>query len=331
MDKIERVTAVIEGRQPDRPPVSFWYHFDADHVAGPAAVEAHVRHVETYDLDFLKIMDDNRYPRFQLPTGVVATAADLDYLTVLRGDEDSFGQQLELIGELAKRYTGQLRMSTTLFGVWGMLRQMTVPASGEHGPPKLGQTADSRDATMSALLSDAPEALERALNVIAESLANFARNCIGAGADGVFLSVRDDWVDKPEHGEGTYDRLIKPTDMTILAGADQGTFNMLHVCGTAVDFARFGRYPVQAINWADRYAGPPISDALDLVQPAICAGLDNLGTMVTGSPDDCTRQVADALDQAAGRPIMIAPGCTFDPHAVPEANLQAIRRAVESG
>jgi uroporphyrinogen decarboxylase len=105
---------------------------------------------------------------------------------------------------------------------------------------------------------------------------------------------------------------------------------MLHVCGQAVDFARFGQYPVHVINWADRYAGPTISDAVSLTEPAICAGLDNLGTMVSGSPEDCARQVADALEQAGGRPIMIAPGCTFDPHAVPEDNLRAIRRAVES-
>ena len=61
----------------------------------------------------------------------------------------------------------------------------------------------------------------------------------------------------------------------------------------------------------------------------VCGGLDNLGTMATGTPDDCAREVADAIDQAGGRPIMIAPGCTFDPLKVPAENLHAIRRAVE--
>ena len=55
MNKIQRVTAVMEGRPPDRPPVSFWYHFAPEAAAGPAAVEAHLRHVETYDLDFLEL------------------------------------------------------------------------------------------------------------------------------------------------------------------------------------------------------------------------------------------------------------------------------------
>ena len=331
MDKIERVTAVLEGRPADRPPVSFWHHFAPDCVAGPRAVEAHVRHVETYDLDFLKIMDDNRYPRSATATGVIAAPRDLDRLSVLRGDEETFGRQLELIGALAGRFAGRLRMATTLFNAWSTLRQMTAPGPGVHGPPVLGHTADPRDAAMARLLREAPDALARALEVIAESSSHFARHCLAAGADGVFLSVRDDWVDTPENGAGTYDRLVRPGDLAILAGARQGTFNLLHVCGTARDFRRFADYPVHAIHWADRSAGPSIAEVAGWARPALCAGVDNLGTLVSGTPEDCARQVADALEQAGGRPIMISPGCTFDPLAVPAANLHAIRRAVKRG
>jgi uroporphyrinogen decarboxylase len=329
MNKIERVTAVIEGRHPDRPPVSFWYHFGPDYEAGPAAVEAHVRHVETYDLDFLKIMDDNRVPRSALPSGFIAEAKDVDRLTVLRGDEDTFGRQLELIGELARRCGGQLRMPTTLFNSWTALRQLMAPHTGQHGPPKINARADQRDVILSRLVREAPQALTHALEVVAESLANFARHCIAAGADGVFLSVCDDRVDTPENGVGTYDRFVRSCDLKILEGAREGTFNMLHVCGKAIHFERFTTYPVHVINWADRYAGPRIADVPTSIQPAICGGLDNLGTMVTGTPDDCAREVADAIDQAGNRPIMIAPGCTFDPRKVPAENLQAIRQAVE--
>ncbi|MFV1964937.1 MAG: uroporphyrinogen decarboxylase family protein [Pirellulaceae bacterium] len=350
MNKIERVTAVVEGRQPDRPPVSFWHHFDPDCHAGASAVEAHVRHVETYDLDFLKIMDDNRYPRTATTSGVITDVADLDKLTVLNGDEDRFGRQLELIGELVRHLGGELTMSTTVFNAWTTLRGMTVPESGVHGPPRLEAEsvvvkveivhghrpqrveveADPRDATMTRFLREAPEALGRALNVISESTGNFTRKCVAAGADGIFLSVRDDWVDAAENGAGTYDRLVRPGDLVILAGADQGRLNMIHVCGKALDFSRFCGYPVQVINWADRYAGPSIQDVISTSTPAICAGLDNLGTMVQGTAKDCAEQVADALAQAGDRPIMIAPGCTFDPQAVPPDNLHAIRRAVEA-
>ena len=123
---------------------------------------------------------------------------------------------------------------------------------------------------MTRFLHEAPEALSRALDVVAQSLANFARHCLAAGADGVYLSVRDDWVDTPENGAGTYDRLVRPSDLKILGGAAHGTFNILHVCGKAVDFARFAGYPAHALSWADRYAGPSLADVAGWMRPAMC-------------------------------------------------------------
>jgi uroporphyrinogen decarboxylase len=230
---------------------------------------------------------------------------------------------------LARRYAGKLRMATTVFNAWTTLRNMTAPDPGHHGPPTLEETTDPRDAAMARFLRETPQSLARALEVVAQSTANFVGHCLAAGADGIYLSVRDDWVDTPENGPGTYDRLVRPGDVAILEAARQGTFNILHVCGTALDFARFAAYPTHVIHWADRSAGPPIAEVAGWVRPALCAGVDNLRTMVTGTPEDCARQVADAIHQAGSRPILIAPGCTFDPAAVPAANLHAIRRAVE--
>jgi uroporphyrinogen-III decarboxylase len=182
---------------------------------------------------------------------------------------------------------------------------------------------------LARLLAEAPEALAQALGRVAESLANFARNAVAAGAQGIYLSVRDDWVDGSVGAVGTYDRLVQPSDLRILAGAHAGSFNVLHACGKALDFARFAAYPVQVLHWADRTAGPSIAEAAGWVRPAIAGGVDNLGTLVEGSPDDCAAEVLDALAQAGGRPIFVTPGCTFDPLRVPAANLHAIRRAVE--
>lgn len=330
MNKIERLDAVLEGRRPDRPPVSFWYHFDAACASGDAAIEAHVRHMETYDLDFLKIMDDNRYPRIGLKNGVIADEADLERLPVLGGTEDRFALQLELIEALVRRYRGRFRMITTIFNPWTVLRQMVSPESGRHMPPVLGRTGDSRDAALSGFLREAPEALAQALNTVTRSTINFVGNCLDAGLDGIFFSVRDDWVDTPANGEGVYDRLVTPCDLKILEAVRDGSFNMLHVCGEPVNFMRFGNYPVQTVNWADRYGGPSIASVAGWMKPAICAGLDNLGTLASGSPDDCEREAADALQQGGDRPIILAPGCTFDPETVPAENLHAIRKFVEN-
>lgn len=328
MNKAERVQAVLQGRKPDRPPVSFWYHFGPGQVSGEPAIQAHTAHLEKFDLDFLKVMNDNGYPR---DTRLVDHAADLLDLRVHPVDAPQFVDQLAVIEGLARRLKGQVLMTTTIFNTWAVLRGMVEPPKIQHGPPVMSPGLDVRDERLSKLLRADRKATGDALRKIGESLAGFARACIEAGADGIFLSVRDDWVDTDRNGPGTYDELVAPTDRMILEAASAGTFNMLHACGRPLNFQRFATYPnVQVMNWADRAAGPPIGQVKDHLRPAIAGGVDNLGTLAKGTPQDVRNEVHDALRQAGDRPILVTPGCTYDPDAVPQANLRAMVEAARA-
>jgi len=317
----ERVEAVIAGRRPDHPPVCFWHHFPSHEAAGQPAVDAHVRFLETYDLDFLKVMNDHPYPRGRVD--VIRTVEDLRKVRPLPGDTGGFGGQLEVLRRLRQRLGRDTLACTTVFNAWTVLRQFTAAPSDKHGPPRL-DGCDERDDVISRLLKEDRPAVKAAVEAISESLAAFARACIETGADGTFLSVRDDWVDRPANGPGTYDELVRPTDLNILAAVAGAKFNVLHTCGRPVNFARFASYPVQVLNWADRAAGPSIAEVRDRVKPAIAAGVDNLNTLPSGTPQDCAAEVRDALRQAGSRPIIITAGCTFDPRGVPPANLHAV-------
>ena len=55
-------------------------------------------------------------------------------------------------------------------------------------------------------------------------------------------------MDSADNSADTYDRLVNPGDLRMLEAVRDGTFNVLHVCGTALNFAGFGDYPVHAIN-----------------------------------------------------------------------------------
>lgn len=326
MNKVERVQAVLQGRKPDRPPVSFWHHFGAEQVSGQPAIDAHLGHLEKYDLDFLKVMNDTGYPR---DSGVVQNVADLRKLQVHSPGAAAFADQLVVIAGLAMRLKGRVLMTTTIFNSWAVLRGLLEPPKAQHGPPVMSPGLDVRDQRLALLLQNDRQAVGDALRKIGESLAAFARACIEAGADGIFLSVRDDWVDTDSNHFGTYDELVAGTDRRILQAASAGTFNMLHACGKPLNFDRFANYPnVHVLNWADRAAGPSIAEVCDHLRPEIAAGVDNLGTLVRGSPQDVRNEVRDALVQAGDRPILVAPGCTYDPAAVPEANLRAMVEAV---
>jgi len=327
MTKRQRVEAVIRGERPDRPPVSFWHHFDPDQTTGQAALDAHLRHLETYDLDFVKVMNDHQFPRGDV--GVVRSVDDLKKIKPLPGSAGGFAGQLELVGRLKERLGQDILTCTTVFNAWAVLRKLVAVPSDKHGPPRM-MGEDERDDAVTALLKADRSAVKAALAAIGATVADFARECIAAGALGVFLSVRDDWVDRHANGAETYDEMVRATDLEILEAAEGAPFNFLHMCGRPLDFKRFADFPVAVINWADRAAGPSIAYARDRVKPAIAGGVDNLKTMPRGTPEDCAGEVRDALRQAKDRPIMITPGCTYDPKAVRADNLRAIVAAARS-
>ncbi len=322
MTSIERMRCTLAGKRPDRPAFSFWYHFPAGQVAGPAAVQAHLDQLATYDMDFVKVMNDNSYPH-EKP---IRSVAELDDLAELRGDEAGFGRQIELIAALRERLGRKVLLCTTIFNAWAVLRNLIEPVQ-QHLPPVMEASADVPSHWIRDALARDSRAVERAVRVIAASLAEFAWRCMQAGADGIYLSVRQDWVEPTPAADGLYDRLVRPADLRILDAARGAELNILHVCGTARDLRAFNDYPVAALSWADRLAGPGIAEAIKWLKPTVCAGVDNLGTLCTGTPQDVHNEVTDALRQAGDRPMIVAPGCTFDPQRVPAANLHALAEA----
>jgi len=323
MNSIERVDAVLAGHQPDRPPFSFWHHFAQDQAAGSAAVRAHLEQLNGYGMDVLKVMNDNPYPH----PGRITRVEDLEALGPLKGDEEGFGEQLAVLSALRAAMGTRVYMPTTVFNAWMVLR-LLVKAPAVHMPPNLDAAADATSRWIRQACVEHPDLVARALRTIGRNLARFAAKCVAAGADGIFLSVRDDWVDTPQT-PGLYDRMVRPTDRVILAAVMEAPFNVLHVCGKALDFRAFAGYPVCVLHWADRAAGPSMGAVADWAKPALWGGVDNLGTLVTGTPEQVREEVADAVRQAGRRPIMIAPGCTFDPARVPAANLRALAEAVQ--
>jgi uroporphyrinogen decarboxylase len=322
MTPIQRVDAVLAGRRPDRPPFSFWYHFPPDQVSGAGAVKAHLDQLDTYGMDVLKVMNDNPYPH----AGRIASLDDLASIGPLKGDEGGFGEQLATLSALRGAIGRRVYMPTTIFNAWMVLRLLIAPPKVHH-PPNLDAAADASSRWIRQAALENPIVVGRALQTIAENLARFAAKCLAAGADGIFLSVRDDWVDTAET-PGLYDRLVRPTDRIILAAAAQAPFNVLHVCGKPLDLRAFAAYPVPVLHWADRAAGPSLREVAPWARPALWGGVDNLGTLITGTPEQVRAEVVDAVAQAGAHPFLIAPGCTFDPERVPLANLRALADAV---
>ena len=296
MTKIERVRTVLAGRQPYRPPLSFWYHFGPDATFGPKAVEAHVRHLETYDLDFLKVMDDNRYPRPATPSGVIASAQDLTDFHVLQGDEAPFDRQLELLRRLAEKYTGQVLMATTVFNSWTTLRNLTMPEASQHGPPTplneqiRGIRRLPIAATGPRRPGPGPGSDRRIVGELRPArLGGRGRWCVPLGPRRLGRQLGERRGNLRPAGS-----THRPEDP---GGRGQGDFQhparmwtgprLSSLCRLFGDRAQLGRLE-----------GPSIAAVVGQVRPTRCGGLDHLGTLATGLPEDRANQARDALGQA---------------------------------
>ena len=129
---------------------------------------------------------------------------------------------MELLAALRQSVGARVYLPTTIFNAWMVLRLLVEPPT-VHRPPVMDVSADAPSRWIRHAYHQQPELVTRAVNTIGENLARFAARCVQAGADGVFLSVRDDWVDTPEE-PGLYDRLVRPADEAILAAVRSGSF-----------------------------------------------------------------------------------------------------------
>jgi uroporphyrinogen decarboxylase len=295
MNKIERVRAALTGKPVDRPPFTVWYHFGTQHSAPDLTATVHLDFFETYDFDFLKVMNDYDYP---MPEGmdVMATPADLKRLTPFDVAKTPMGNQLKVIEIIAKSLKGKALFVDTMFNAWNTLRRNLV-----------------REA-MPKLMTDHPDAVLDALKIINQNLIQYALASLDRGSAGIFFSV-------PATAESLtvdqYEKFMRPFDLEFLkAIKGRGEMHILHAHGEKLFFDRVLDYPVQAISWADLNGGPSIAEARKMTSLTLVAGVDHV-KFANISAKIIRDQVKTAIGHAGETKFILAPGCSLPTFSFP--------------
>ncbi len=330
MTRKERIKAALAGKQVDRVPIALWRHWPVDDQDAELLAERALEFQQKYDWDLIKIppsstycIDDYgaRHEYRAVRSGnwllgernyverVIKRIEDWDLIKPLDVRTGTYGQILRCLRIVIERRDPNTPVIQTIFNPIGMARFL----AGD-------------EAYLVHLRRD-PKRLERALTALTETCANFARASIAKGADGIFLSTAAASYDVMSVEE--HQRFGRPYDLAVLAAAAGGWFNILHIHGQHPMFSELADYPVHAINWHDRSAGPCLKDASRLFKGALVGGIEQYNVLHFGTPTEVDAQVHDAVRQMQGRRIMVAAGCTY-PLTVPECNLVAARRAVET-
>lgn len=305
MTKGERVRAALAGAEVDRVPASIWFHFTRDHVARSPGKEAdaHIEHLGRYDLDYLKVMNDNPY---DMPADfpAVRTPDDWARLTPLTADAPGFAAQLETL-RLLRDELGDICMTSTIFGPFAQADRLC-------GRDLLGHIRADR------------EKVTLGLEVVTASLCVLAAETVRAGADGIYLACSG--AAEGELSEADYRELIRPFDIEVVKAAASGNFNVVHVHGGGCPFGVFADYPADAVGWTATSNPPALAEAPGLTDMCLVGGWEQEGAVATGDIDGIRAETRQAIEATGGRHLLLGPGCTI-PEDTPE---EYIRAAIQS-
>jgi uroporphyrinogen decarboxylase len=324
MTRHERVRAAFHGQPVDRVPVSFWQHFPAYDADPSSLAEATVQYQRRFDLDFVKLM----------PTGMYSV---MDYGVTVVPSGDASGTTLYADGPVKGREDwGRLPAVSPRQGVLGDQVEVVRSVRRALGPAvpllqtifsPLTMVAKLTGASIQAVLREHDAALLPALDRLAEDVIAFGHACLGAGSDGFFFATQ--LATQTALPTGDYERFGVPYDLKVLnALRDRSWGIILHLHGDEPLFALADRYPIDAVNWHARETSPSLPEALGRTTRALAGGIAREGAVLTGTPEDVAAEVRDAIAATDGRRLIVAPGCVI-PTTAPEANLEALRRAVE--
>ena len=324
MTKRERVMAALAGREVDRIPLAFWLHnFATENSAGGLSTET-LRLARTFDWDYLKPQSraqcfaemwglayrpsTERATSYTVTRHPARSAADLRRLTPAAHGAGALGEQLEALRAIRNTLGADTPIVWTVFSP-----MMVVPFLLEGG----------RDQALQIGRSD-PNALEAALDAIAETLTAYVKACVDAGADGVFyatnLATRD--LLRPEECR----RFQRPYDRRVLGAAASAPFNIMHVCGAGAHFAEFADYPVAAFSWALAPGNPSLAEGHRRTGRAVMGGLPAKPEIGSLSPVEIGGRVSAAIADTGGRWLLLAPDCSITPDT-PDVLLHAARQA----
>ncbi len=327
MTKLQRIQATLRNQPVDRPPVSLWRHFyecerSAEDLAG-AMLAFHRK----YDWDWMKINPRASYhvegwgvkvdygaggplDRPQVVEYPVHSAADWGRLRPLSLQQGPLAEQIEAIERIVEALAGETYAIETIFNPLSIAADL-VP--------------DNRH--LLDYMRREPQAVKDALELIADTFAAFARECLRAGASGIFFATTD-WASRDLMNEEMWEEWGTPYDLRVLEAVQGAEFNVLHVCKENNLLFCLADYPVHAINWAVGSPGnPTLRDVQLNTDKAVIGGYKN-ETLRDGTPAQIMAEARLAREQTGGRRWILGPACSI-PVDCPEDNVRAARNAVD--
>jgi len=316
------VAAALKMDVADRPPVGAWGHTYREEWSPEALAAVTVERARRYGWDFVKFQPRAScfaeafgslyHPsghRLRGPILIKPAVPDLDSWTSVRLVEPkALDDQVASIGMVARELGPGVPVIQTVFS------PITVG----------GYLVGKSQSRVVRELRKYPELVGPALERIAEALRDFSNRSVEAGAAGIFYAISG-YAGRKVMNEDLYRDLVLPYDLAVLDRLpNTAWFNVLHLCGSNLNFGLARDLPAQAVSWSIHNQGnPSLTAGREIAGRAVMGGLSHRATLVYGPPPKIEAEARRAIEETGGRGLLIAPGCSVPPR-VRETNLAAM-------
>ena len=101
-----------------------------------------------------------------------------------------------------------------------------------------------------------------------------------------------------------------PYDMMVLNSYVRETyFNIVHIHGDNTMFKRMASYPVNCVNWHDRWSSPTMPEARAISDKCFLGGINEKLFKEALRGEAIEKHLEEAITGAGSRGLMIGPGC----------------------
>lgn len=299
MNKRERVLAAMNLQPVDRPPVGFWFHFQAEQGVGEACVQAHLDYYNHIDVDMVKIMCDSYFDYPNPVAKAVKEPKDWYAMKPLGKDSPFIREQVERARAVKAGLKDDMVVIYNVFAPFSLIR-----------------FGVGDDLVMDHLRRE-PEAIAYALDVIAEDCCTLSELLVtDAGIDGIYYCVQGG--EKNRFTPEEYRRLITPTDKRVLEHANRfSETNVLHCCGWAGipnNLEVWQDYPAKAVNWACFVENMNLVEGMKFFGGrCVLGGFDNRpqGVLYSGTREEVEAETARLIQRTGKTGVILGADCTL--------------------
>ena len=330
MSKYELIRQTFLGNPQDRIPISIWKHHPQIDRIPDGLANAEIAFHKKFDHDLLKISFFGHYPCIDFGCqaeydGAVSGSTTLteapvtktsDWETLEQPDVNSgvFGKQIKAVELISEYAQGRVPTMGTIF----------------DGPMVADKICGKN---LNMYMTEEPEIMHDVLEMITDTMVEFSKAVLDAGADGLFIASQHstEAAVSDEH----YKEFILPNDAELISRTrGEARYIVMHLHardkGEKIRFKKITKTRgLDAINWEDQTSSHSLSDGKKLFRKGVIGGIDHNGIFREGTAEAAEQQVLSAIEAAGTRRLVVGPGCVITTDT-PEQNIRAVVDAVRS-